>query len=103
MSDPKLRRLPDREPILGLAQPLMTAAARPTDYLALDPRYDGGCPCATFEVDGTRFRAHCWRVCASCEFAGLHFAGNRRVAERVLVAIGADWCTTEWTLVEHAK
>lgn len=78
----------------------MTATFRPPDYLALDPRYDGACPCASFEVDGTQFRAHCWRTCPTCEYAGLHFSGDRRIAEKVLKAISADWCTTDWTLAE---
>lgn len=69
------------------------------DYLALDPGYDGSCPCARFEVDGTRFEAHCWRLCDRCEYAGLHYEGDAEVAARVhqaFVAMGwSDWSLRE--------
>ncbi len=67
------------------------------DYLALDPDYDGSCPCADFEVDGTKFLAHCWRICGRCVHAGLHYEGDRNVARRVhraFVRMGLS----EWNL-----
>lgn len=72
------------------------------DYLALDTGYEGSCPCSTFEVDGTRLQAHCWRVCEQCEFSGLHYEGDRTVANRVLSALRAmGW--SDWSLVEGLR
>ena len=70
-----------------------------TEYLALDPEYTGSCPCARFEVEGTRFRAHCWRACGKCQYAGLHYAGDWAVARRVFEAfVDMDW--GQWELRE---
>jgi hypothetical protein len=79
------------------------AMADAHDFLSRDPAYEGACPCALFEVDGTRIRTHCWRpMCAAgCEFAGVHFAGDRAVAERVRDAVAATWAS-EWAIVEAA-
>ena len=72
-------------------------------YLELDPRYDGGCPCAMFEVDGTLFEAHCWRVCPTCRYAGLHYRGSEETALAVFADIKVDWPSTEWTLVPSLR
>lgn len=87
--------------VKSMTVPLMSDGS--PNYLHLDPRYDGGCPCATFEVDGTRFRAHCWRTCSSCRFAGLHYSGSAETAEKVFAAVAADWSHTEWTLVADSE
>lgn len=75
-------------------------ATEPLDgyaLLALDPQYEGSCPCAAFEFEGTRFDAHCWRVCRDCTYAGLHYEGDPTVAQRVLDAFNAmGW--SEWEL-----
>lgn len=72
------------------------------DILALDPGFDGGCPCATVVIDGERLELHCWRVCSTCEYVGIHYegAGGRAVAERIKPALDAmDWYG-EWPIVE---
>lgn len=72
------------------------------DYLALGVDYEGSCPCSRFTVEGTTFEAHCWRVGMECEYAGLHFEGDRAVAERVFAAFTSmGW--SEWTLVEGLR
>lgn len=66
-------------------------------YLALDTKYDGSCPCATFEVEGTQFRAHCWRTCSRCTYAGLHYEGDVAVARRVMRAFrDMEW--GQWSM-----
>ncbi len=76
----------------------------PTDgyeLLALDPKYDGSCPCATVVIDGVKLEMHCWRVCSRCTYAGVHYEGTagRLAAERaaeMLNAIGwSEWQTCE--------
>lgn len=70
------------------------------DVLALDTGTDGSCPCANFTLDGTRIRLHCWRVCQRCEFVGIHYVGERAVAERIKPLLDAmDWYG-EWPIVE---
>ena len=67
------------------------------DYLALQPGYEGSCPCSGFVVDDTLFDAHCWRVCTDCTYAGLHYEGDTAVAERVFAALQSmGW--GEWQL-----
>lgn len=70
------------------------------DVLALDPFYEGSCPCARFTLDGTRIRLHCWRVCAACEFVGIHYEGDRAVAERIKPLLDEmDWYGT-WPITK---
>ena len=70
------------------------------DVLALDPGYDGSCPCAEFELDGAHIVLHCWRVCTACGGCGIHVVrGDRAVAERIKPLLDAmDWYG-EWTIV----
>lgn len=65
-------------------------------YLKLDPDFTGACPCAWFELDGTSIEVHCWRACTECLYSGVHFEGDRAVAERVAEALNAHgWSSFE--------
>lgn len=67
------------------------------EVLALDPNYIGACPCATFELDGTRIETHCWRTGRSCR---IEFWGDRSVAERIKPLLDdIDWYG-EWSIVQ---
>jgi hypothetical protein len=73
------------------------------DVLALDPEYNGACPCAQFILDGTVIELHCWRVDLDHDGCGIHFDGDRAVAERIKPALDAmDWYG-EWTVVEGLR
>lgn len=74
------------------------------DVLALDPNYDGSCPCADVVIGGVRLLIHCWRTCSDCTYAGVHFTGpdGREVAERVVPLLKASW-GSEWQTFEMAS
>lgn len=96
--DPLLRVVAERGG--GMSEPLLATGF---DVLAMDPHYSGSCPCATVDIDGTRLEMHCWRVCLTCEFVGLHYSGDRAVAERVKPLLDAmDWYG-EWPIVEGLR
>lgn len=70
--------------------------------LALDPEFFGSCPCATVVIEGVRLEMHCWRVCDSCEYVGVHYQGSagRAMAERVKPLLDSmDWYG-EWQITE---
>ncbi len=83
----------------------MTTATLPAtgyDVLALDPYFEGSCPCAMVGIGGVRLEFHCWRVCSQCEYVGIHYEGaeGRAMAERVKPLMDAmDWYG-EWPIVE---
>lgn len=73
------------------------------DLLALDPQYDASCPCASFEVAGTKIELHCWRVCFSCEGCGIHYKGDRDVALSMKPALDAMNWYGEWSVREGLR
>lgn len=79
-----------------------TLPASGFELLALDPHYDGACPCATVVIDDVRLEMHCWRVCFRCEYVGVHYEGaqGRELAERVKPFLDSmDWYG-EWAVTE---
>ena len=71
--------------------------------LAMDPSFSGSCPCATVTIDGTRLEMHCWRVCDQCEYVGLHYFGDRAVAQRVKPLLDDMNWYGEWPIVEGLR
>ena len=33
---------------------------------------NSGCPCGTYKTKGFIFESHCWRVCKTCGYSGVH-------------------------------
>lgn len=88
--------------IAAVAQEALQIPQTGFDVLALDPEYGGHCPCAVVVIDGARLELHCWRVCSSCEYVGIHYEGpeGRAAAEKVKPLLDAmDWYG-EWPIVE---
>jgi hypothetical protein len=75
------------------------------DVLALGSGegYDGGCPCSAFWLDGTRIELHCWRVDAEHDGCGIHFRGDRAVADRIKPLLDAINWYGDWTIVEGLR
>jgi len=71
--------------------------------LSLDEGYDGACPCSEFTVDGTSIELHCWRVCASCAGCGIHYRGDRVVAELIKPHLDRMNWYGEWDIVEGLR
>ena len=74
------------------------------DVMDMDPGYEGSCPCfGPVEIDGTLIEGHCWRVCTQCDGCGLHYEGDRKVAERLRPMFTAlDWYGA-WDIAEGLR
>lgn len=73
------------------------------DVLALGENYEGGCPCSSFTLEGTRIELHCWRVCLDHPGCGIHYEGDREVAERIKPLLDEiDWYG-EWVIEEGLR
>lgn len=71
--------------------------------LALGENYEGSCPCSSFTLDGTRVELHCWRVDTSHDGCGIHFEGDRSIAERIKPLLDEMNWYGEWTIVEGLR
>lgn len=78
----------------------MKRLATAQEVMALDPHYAGACPCFSVTIDGTIIEGHCWRVCFACDGCGLHFEGDRAVAERLKPLFDEMHWYGEWTIHE---
>jgi hypothetical protein len=73
------------------------------ELLYMDPDYCGSCPCATIDLWGTTLEMHCWRVCQKCERCGVHYEGNREVAEVAKKYLDQMNWFGEWNIVEGLR
>lgn len=73
------------------------------EILALDPNYEGSCPCARFDLGGTEIELHCWRVDPWCAGCGIHYKGDRAVAESLKPALDDMNWYGEWQVVEGLR
>jgi hypothetical protein len=70
------------------------------ELLSLGRDYEGSCPCSRFTIEGTEIQTHCWRVDPWCHGCGIHYQGDRTVAEALKPALDEmDWYG-EWQVVE---
>jgi len=60
---------------------------------------EDGCPCGYYNDGETKMKVHCWRTYhyyrddskCDCEFAGVHFIGNKKTAEKIKKRIEEDY------------